>query len=152
MSRGGVRVSGAASARARVREASRRAANRAPALQEIPPILERHVQQTFSTQGASTGNSWKPLSKPYAGRKSREGGRMPLVLSGSLRDSFFGGQWHVIEAGAKSLTWGTRHPLAHLHQRGTKGKRVPARPVVVVTAELRQRVRDQLSEWITDEE
>lgn len=149
MRRSGVRVTGVASARARIREVSQRAANPAPGLAQVPPILERHVDETFASRGATVGWRWKPLSKRYGARKMLTSTRGPLILSGGLRESFSGGRWHIDVKTMNSLRWGTRHPLAHLHQRGSKGRRVPARPFVVVTPELKREVRDELSDYVT---
>lgn len=109
-----VRISGVDSAINRIRGISQRASNIDAAKPAIARTLERHVHETFDSTGTSAGKPWKPLSNRYARRKRTQDTGGPLVLSGSLRDSFMGGKWHIAHSGPNSFSWGTKHPLAHL--------------------------------------
>lgn len=110
---------------------------------DVERTVIEHERQTFATEGTSAGTPWKPLSAPYSRRKVRAGRRDLLVVSGSLRASLTGGTlWKSEKVSPDHLRLGSRHPLAHLHQRGTKGKQLPARPVLVVTRSLRREIRD----------
>lgn len=132
----------------RLRRIASRARNVEPALAKVPAILERHVDQTFESDGAMIGRPWRMLSTPYAARKRLMTTKGTLELSGGLRDSFTGGKWHVRAMTPTSLRWETRHPLGHLHHDGSKGKKVPARPILIVTQDLSREVRDELRSHI----
>lgn len=132
----------------RLRGISRRVRDTTPALAELPEVFEDHVDQTFATQGASIGDQWKPLTRPYAARKGAMGGGGPLILSGSLKTSFSGGRYHVEFIGKNSMRWGTKHPVARLHHSGSPGRRVPSRPILIVTRELREEVQRKISNYV----
>ena len=100
-----------------------------------------HERQTFKTAGASQGTPWRALSGPYAARKSRAMRRPVLVVTGSLRASLTGqGPYWKSDPTGSGLVIGTRHPLAHLHHRGSKGRQVPARPLIKATPALRREI------------
>lgn len=132
----------------RLRAVSRRVRDTSPVLAQLPEVFEDHVDRTFDTQGASIGDRWKPLTRPYTAWKVSKGGGGPLVLSGGLKSSFSGGRHHIEVMGKNSIRWGTNHPLARLHHSGSPGKRVPSRPILIVTRELREEVQRKVRDHI----
>lgn len=143
-----IKVTGDKRVANRLRIVARRVRDTTPALAQLPEVFEDHVDRTFATRGASVGDAWKPLSRPYAAWKVSRGSAAPLVLFGSLKASFSGGRHHVEFIGKNSMRWGTSHPLARLHSSGSPGGRVPARPILIVTPELRKEVRRKISNYV----
>lgn len=157
---------------ARLAELQRRGVNPRPVLERIADDFLDIERDVFATRGSSIGRPWQPLSestakadKAHRGRWRYHGGL--LNQSGRLQRSL------TVPRAARSkrsvsrssLTIGSTHPLAHLHQWGTKerevrtwrGKplakprtagRLPARTLVSVTPEDKTRWRQFISDFV----
>jgi phage gpG-like protein len=92
---------------------------------------------------------WKPLDPAWAARKAELGfGGRTLVLRGHLEESLVsaGAKWSVQEISDNELLVGTKDPVAHLHQAGTK--KMPARQPVRTTHETQRRWATMLHDWL----
>lgn len=138
----------------RVQNKLNRLADRTQDLTEAWPRVQRYIadveDEQFSSRGARLGTPWKPLQPEYRLWKATKGhNRSPLVLTGGLRASFLGkGRWAIKDTNRKTAKFGSRHPLAHIHQSGTDGGKIPARPMLVATAELRAQIQEILDDHI----
>lgn len=123
--------------------------------EQVWPSVERTIydaeREQWDSKGAfMLGRPWKRLDARYASRKS-SGQRSPLVLSGSLRASFTGVGEHAIRVkGKSSIRLGSSHPLARLHQSGSKAGQVPSRPMLRLTKVVRAQVKDAIRDALLD--
>jgi len=107
------------------------------ALSAFDRSFREHERALFSSEGASGGAIWAPLSPKYAARKRRRWpGRRILTATGRLRRSLVQSdpehvrEWHLVGENAL-LVVGTRDPVAAFHHEGTP--RMPKRdPIQMV--------------------
>ena len=109
--------------------------------------------KSFASKGASTGKPWKPLSKQYAAWKAEHFPGRPLMirtgrLSRSITDSKDRNFVFNREGGKRIIMW-SRLEHAAYHQKGTK--RLPARPLFVMSKEIGQRWAEILNEELSRE-
>lgn len=137
----------------RLRTIEKRADNPEGAWPRVGAYLSRNVRRQFVTEGSHLGRKWKPLKKSYRLWKVRNGyGRKILVQTGSMRDSFVKRPMAIEDYRGRSAVFGSDHPLAPFHQYGTRrgGKRaIPARPMLIITKEVRQDIREILAKYVT---
>lgn len=115
-----------------------------PALLDIAADFHNEERQLFDGKG-----HWKPLDPAWAARKARLGfGTRTLIMGGALEESLISstGKWSVTEVGDSELLVGTKDPVAHLHQAGTK--KMPARPPVRTSHETQRRWSLILRDWL----
>lgn len=144
-----VEIKGLRSASQRIKMTGERSESLRPVWPKIERYLREQFLRQFETDGAALGRPWKPLEARYAAEKAAEGLRDILVSTGGLRASYLGeGRWKVSEQTDSTLRVGSKHPLAHIHQRGTPRGHVPARPVLQVTAEMKREVRKMISDYL----
>lgn len=144
-----VEIRGIRSTSERIKVLGDRSKDLRPLWPKVEEYLRDQFVRQFETEGAALGEPWKPLSATRAAEKAAMGLRDILVETGGLRASYAGdGRWSVSKATEDSLVVGSRHPLAHIHQYGTAGKRVPARPVLKVTPAMRRHVRNMIRDYI----
>lgn len=112
--------------------------------------LEHESSKTFSSRGASIGAPWKPLDPSTLARKK---GHPALVKSGGLEHSLTlpNSIGAIRQARKLTFSFGTKHPLAHLHQFGTKGGHVPARTVLKLTPAIRSMIVRKIHEHLTSD-
>lgn len=82
--------------------------------------IEKEIFGSEGAQGAS--GKWEPLSVPYAARKTKKWGSVPILqASGRLYKSLTqrGGPDAVYETAPQEMTIGTKVPYAGYHQTGT---------------------------------
>lgn len=137
----------------RLRLIDKRADNPEGAWPRVGSYLSRQVRRQFVTEGSHFGKKWRPLKKSYRLWKVRHGhSRKILVQTGSMRDSFTRRPMAIEEYQGKSAVFGSDHRLAKFHQYGTRrhGKQVnPPRPMLIITKEVRQDIRDILAKYVT---
>ncbi len=78
--------------------------------------------------------SWIPLKPDSARRKAKRGRSTRPLVGGSLEKSLTikGARYTVRRINKQSITMGTRHPLANIHDKGTRGA-LPRRPLISVS-------------------
>lgn len=95
------------------------------------PNWYRSIDTNFTTQGATSGDRWAPLSMKYDAWKQKHWPGLPTnVLSGALRESltFPEDANAVLKISPTSLTVGTSVSYGMYVQMGTR--RMPKRPVL----------------------
>ena len=115
--------------------------NWAPAFEIIAEdVLEPYVMRAFGSEGSSDGRHWKELApSTLRGRPNT-----PILrVTGALMRSFQAGDTeHVQKITARTMTWGSKSPLALFHEFGTGGKvdfkRAGARKVMAKTEKARK--------------
>lgn len=108
-----------------------------------------HEASVFDTLGASIGETWSPLSPPYAAWKQKvRPGRPTLVFDGDLRDDLTNLPLRIEEFSAQEAEVGTDRYYAKFHQYGTR--HMPARPPVGANEVLADATARLLADWITD--
>lgn len=123
-----VDVDGLPRARGRIDSLGDRAADVRPAWRDVVTLLERETEGRFRSRGAGR---WAPLDADTIRRKARD--RDPrvrgnssrvLVATGALMDSLTssGSRYAKRELGPTELRFGSRNPVANVHQGG-KGRR-----------------------------
>lgn len=143
-----------------------------PALERVADDFLAMERRAFATQGASNAEPWRPLSPEWARRKAGRGiiGGVLHGASGRLEKSLItrGARGSRRRISRQSVTMGSSHPLAHLHQRGTTARyartwrgqplakprysgQLPARPMVVVGPRDVQRWRSIMADWLMTE-
>jgi phage gpG-like protein len=126
-------------------------------LTPVWPRVQRYISEVegeqFETKGARLGTPWKPLTPEYRAWKIKRGDpNQPLVLTGSLRDSFMGkGRWAIRDWRTSSAKFGSRHPLAHIHSKGTDGGKIPARPILRATPEMKKHIKKIVRDHVMDD-
>lgn len=120
-----------------------------PAWPGFADAFAEHEARVFDTLGATIGETWSPLSPPYAAWKTKvRPGRPTLVFDGDLRDSLTNRPLGVEEFRAQEAEVGTDDHTAEFHQYGTR--HMPARPMVGANAVLAAETARLLANWITD--
>jgi hypothetical protein len=88
----------------------------------------RFIGKRFDRYSAG-GGDWAPLSPSTIAQKK---GTRKLYETGGLRRSLDpGGRHNLLLPSHRGCKAGTRHPLAFVHQNGSREKHIPARPFVV---------------------
>lgn len=97
-------------------ELARRLSDVTPAWREILADWKTEQKRVFSSEGASIGAKWPPLSPRYADWKQRHyGGDQMLVRSGSLRAAAEGeGSGFFAKISALALELGITHRVAQI--------------------------------------
>lgn len=108
--------------------------------QDVARIASIAAQEQVDSQGARAGQAYAPLSRRYAAWKMAQVGAQPiLVFSGRLRQTLQRlPQISAASARRIDLTFSALPPYAVRHQAG--GRRLPARPIVALTADDRQAI------------
>ena len=144
-------TSNASGTKRRLRRMSERAEDLRPLWPKVERYLAREFARQIDSEGGRLGTPWQPLNARSAAQKAAEGLRQPLVRTGGLRASYLGeGPWAISEHEAQAMRMGSRAPHAHLHQKGTKGGHVPKRPVLVVTEDMVQHVRQMVKDYLLE--
>lgn len=98
------------------------------AFNKTSAYFAREFDRMFTSEGASRGHPWKPLSRAYAAQKARRG-YSPKILhrKGILRASHT-----TLSITQHSLTYGWPATITHAraHDKGTKW--LPSRPLIVI--------------------
>lgn len=88
-----------------------------PALEAVADTFFNKVEPAWLSQA-----QWQPLAPDSLRRKRRKGLPSRPLLGGTLERSLRGGRYRVRRLNKQSVTVGTRHPLAHIHNKGTRGR------------------------------
>lgn len=85
---------------------------------------------------------WTPLKPDSVRRKRRLNRPLRPLAGGSLEKSLTvkGARYQVRRINKMSVTVGTRHPLASIHDKGTRGA-LPRRPLISVSQGDRDQIR-----------
>jgi phage gpG-like protein len=152
----------------RLLEMGRRAGDMRTAMDAVADDFLRTQRRVFDTDGAAAGRRWTPLAATYAENKRHEGrGTEMLELlggrGGRLRESLTrrGASYQVRDVGPHTVKVGTKLGIAKVHQRGgtvtvqrgpNKGRRyrIPARPFVVLTPEVKDRWTVIMRTYVVD--
>lgn len=130
----------------------RRVQNPTRAWRSVGRFLSMQVNRQFVTEGAHFGRKWKPLKPAYRLWKIRNGyGRKILVQTGEMKRSFTGRPMAIEEYMGNTAVFGSDNIKAIWHHNGThrNGKQVnPARPILIITREVRDGVRDKLADYV----
>lgn len=154
----------------RLLEMGRRAGDTTRAMEAVADDFLRVEQKVFDTDGRAAGRHWTPLAATYAENKRREGrGNELLELlggrGGRLRESLTkrGASHQVRDVGRDHARVGTSLGIAKIHQAGgtvavktgpNAGRRyrIPARPFVVLTPEVKDRWEMIMRTYVVDGE
>lgn len=120
-----------------------------PAFRDIHADFLKVEQQAFMSEGTSTGARWAPLNPRYAAWKQhRYPGRTILVgATGRLAKSLGrAGADHRFISSPLEAKMGTGVPYSVFHQTGTR--RMPARPPIRLTNEVRVRWRTIIADYM----
>ncbi len=117
---------------------------------DIEQFIQERVEQSFATEGATSGEKWEPLSPKYAEWKERNyPGQGMLVLSGNLKGSMTD-EVHPQALRQKRRTtfnFSSRNPLAAIHHQGI-GDFLPARPLLVLTDSDEKAIKQHAEQWM----
>ncbi len=113
-------------------------ADNSDSLAAVADDLRQMMAEQFATEGAAGGTPWAPLATSTL-RKSRRTRSGILNLTGALLGSLTdpGAPGHVEQIDSAQLLFGSGLPYAGFHQTGTR--RMPARPIVVLTGDATAR-------------
>lgn len=120
-----------------------------PILRAVADVRQAQQADYFATA------RWQPLTAVSAARKRRAGRAGRPLVGGALERSLTrkGARYSFRRFQTQSLVMGTRDPVAHLHDRGTR-RGLPARPVVQLSRreafDLTSAFRDGLIRQLTD--
>jgi len=110
-------------------------------LQQIAQDVLREVDDNFGNQGGRYG-PWSPLAPSTMA--SRRFPSMPILQqTGEMRSSF-----KVLESSPNSITVGSRNWKATIHQGGTRDGRIPARRMIGLSWDMREKMVQRFSEWV----
>lgn len=125
------------------------------------PVIEQWLEderEIFRTRGASIGTPWPPISK-RATQGRRVGKRVrrsdkPLELTGRSRRALTEPKaaGAIRSRGRNAVKLGVRRGPLSIHQSGTEGGRIPARPVMGTTPEHTDRYVRIVASAVFDEE
>ena len=139
-------------AQQKLRAMAMRARSPEKAWPKVGSYLSAVNRRQFATNGGYLGTPWKPLKPDYLLWKVREGySSHTLIQTGAMRLSFTSRPMAIEVYSGNKARFGSDHPLAAFHQRGThrNGKRaVPARPIMRVTPKVRKDVKDIIADYI----
>ena len=112
---------------------------------KVESILIRHEREQWISEGGHFGTPWEQLSGPYAAWKKRHAPNSTMVLTGELLKSFTGdGKYAIDEKTQSTFRFGSRAPVAHLHQYGSREGQNPKRPLIRLPMKVRQEVIDAI--------
>jgi phage gpG-like protein len=137
-----------------IRAMANRAEDLTPAWPKVGRYFSRQIRRQWSTRGKHFGTPWKPLARRTRLEKTRLGfGRIPLVRTGKLRESFIGRPMDIETETYKpqSATFGSGLSKAVWQQKGThrNGKQhIPPRPILKIGPEQSAEVADILRRHI----
>lgn len=121
-----------------------------PAWKPIHKILIKGVRYEFRSQGQSSGG-WEKLKKPYAKWKRKNYGNKTILrreddLWRSLVDPSH--ENHIFIPSRSHMTFGSADPNAARHHFGIPSNNLPARPMVVLTDNMRRDILKELQTHI----
>ena len=129
-----------------------RAKNPEPAWKNVGSYMAAAERRQWATQGSYFGTPWKPLKPDYMVWKAKRGYSSHILMqTGSMRLSFTSRPMAIEVYSGSSARFGSNHPLAKYHQKGTRrnGKRVnPPRPMMKVTRKVRADVKSILADYV----
>lgn len=131
--------------KANLEEAAKRGKDPRPAFRDMAPDIREGEKQYLGRV------RWAPLSPEYAARKVA--GKRIGELTGVLLDSTTnpGNRFHVEKITEDSLTVATKHPLAHIFNKGRKGSNAqPARKLWRLTPKTRKGMLSDLTDYLLD--
>jgi hypothetical protein len=90
-----------------------------PTLAKLVPLVRRYFEVQFETEGAYGGQAWAPLTPATLERRHSF---RPLMLTGALWASLTqeGSRYSYAYLSPDSVRVGTRDPVAHLLEGGTR--------------------------------
>lgn len=145
-------VSGDRAVSKRFKNIAKRASDVSPAWRGVGGYLSRMVAQQFASEGSRLGTPWRPLKPEYRLWKMQNGySRKILVQTGRMKQSFTGRPMDIERYGPSDAVFGSNDMKAVWHHFGTHkdGKQVnPARPILVVTPEIRREVSQRVIKYI----
>lgn len=113
------------------------------ALAEVAAVRVRQQGEWFRSA------PYKPLKPRSARRKAAKGRSIRPLAGGALEKSLTGrGAGSIRRLNKQSVVIGTRDPVAHLHQNGARGGRLPVRKVINVSAADRDEFRQVFADGI----
>lgn len=106
--------------------------------------------QQFDSEGARGGTAWAPLSPSYSAWKAMNyPGRKILEMTGAMKAQLTAGTGMTVEMQPLTLRMMPTDRKAPWHQRGTR--RMPARPVVMLTEADRIRWVKMMHEYVEEQ-
>ena len=118
---------------------------------DSPSAAWREIADLFLTREQTYLRTaqWIPLKPDTIRRKLKLGRTSRPLLGGTLERSLTrkGAQFTVRRISTKSITIGTRHPLASIHDKGTRGA-LPRRPLISVSQADRAAYRSIFAEHL----
>lgn len=110
------------------------------------------INQTFVTQGGSTPNGWRPLSKRYEELKAKKyPGSTMLIGSGRMYRSLVGSEAETVKILTnRGLTYGTVVPYAGYHQSTAARSKLPRRPFLDVLPIQRATWNKLIAEYLEE--
>lgn len=119
--------------------------NTDPLWQKIEAILVRHEREQWISKGGHFGTPWDQLDAKYAAWKKTHAPNSAMVLTGELLKSFTGdGKYAIDERTQSTFRFGSKDPVAHLHQYGSPQGQNPKRPLMRLPMKVRQEVIDAI--------
>lgn len=108
---------------------------------KVESILIRHEREQWISEGGHFGTPWEQLSGQYADWKAKNAPNSAMVLTGELLRSFTGeGKWAIDERTRSTFRFGSKDPVAHLHQHGSRKGQNPQRPLMRLPLKVRQEI------------
>ena len=128
-----------------------RAENMAPALREVARLWMDLGQDVFASEGSSGGKPWAPLAATTQETKARAGYPSKILQAeGGLMASLTqqGAADQILEVDDDRLVFGTGHPAAAFHAKGTS--RMPARPPIQISPQGRRQTVKVLQRFVVE--
>lgn len=123
-----------------------------PILQTVGEVIEQELSENFTTQGFG---DWAPLANSTVKERFRKGygPNQPLVRTAKLKDALTirdapGHKFLVGPSGIVVGLIGEVVPYGSVLDRGNPAKRLPARALIQVRAETRERLIQIIQEWL----
>lgn len=95
-------------------------------------LAQEMFQQQFATEGRWGGDEWAPLAPSTIRTKPYRSDGGILVSTSALRSSLV--RWktkdNIFRANRKGITFGSKNPLAGIHQEGDPENNLPARHII----------------------
>ncbi len=115
------------------------------------------IDDTFKTESSPDGVKWKRLSKIYRAFKKKIGKERILVITGVMRKSFVsraggsGGRGTRFNLTKNRLRIGTSLTRAVVHQKGSRKKNIPKRPMLGISKAFERIILAIFKDWIDTE-
>lgn len=109
----------------------------------VRDVLIEEAAAQFGSEGSHGGTPWPALSPPYAAWKAAHYGQKPiLVRTGALKTSLTaaGSGDMLFQPGRTGMSWGTHVSYSVYHQSPAPRRRLPRRPMVMLTETAKREI------------